>query len=153
MDRGIKYWLRWLVVLPGAIAAGVLAMFPLHWILYSTLRHFVEPYPQLPERMLTPFVIAAVFVWAGSRIAPEYKAEAAVVLFGLWMALLGGFVFLTLSGSTWMGRELHFQGGGVAPVMAFVGAVTGLCVVRKEHKAGDPSHNTPLKPPAEKRGG
>ena len=130
----MKYWLRWLAVLPGALAAGVLTTIPLHWMLYSTLRNFVEPYPQLPERLLTPFAIAVVFVWAGSRIAPEYKTETAVVLFGLWMVLLGGFVFLTLSGGTWMGRELNFQGGAVAPVMAFVGAFTGLYVVRRERK-------------------
>jgi hypothetical protein len=135
MNRGAKYWFRWLAVLPGAIAAGILTTFPLHWILYSTLSNFVEPYPQLPERALTPFAIAAVYVWAGSRIAPEYKAAAAVGLFGLWMALLGGFVFLAFFGGTWMSHDLYFQGGGVAPIMAFLGAFTGLYVVRKQHKA------------------
>jgi len=128
------YWIRWLAVLPGALIAGALAIFLLHWILYATLSNFVEPYPELPERALTPFAIAAVFVWSGSRIAPDYKVEAAVLLFGLWMALLGGFVFLTLSGTTWMGRPMYFQGGGVAPIMAAVGAFTGLYVVRKERK-------------------
>ncbi|MBI4531504.1 MAG: hypothetical protein HY709_08255 [Candidatus Latescibacteria bacterium] len=133
MNR-VKYWLRWLVVLPGALVAGVLATLPLHWILYSTLSNFVEPYPELPERALTPSVIAVVYVWAGSKIAPEYKMETAIGLSGLWMALLGGFIFLTLSDGAWMGRELYFQGGGLAPVMALVGASTGLYVVRRQLK-------------------
>ncbi len=33
----IKYWLRWIAVFPGALLAGLLATFPLHWILYFTL--------------------------------------------------------------------------------------------------------------------
>lgn len=134
MSRGLTYWFRWFAVLPGALAAGLLITFPLHWVMYSTLSNFVEPYPQLPERALTPFAIAAVFVWAGSRIAPECKVQAAVVLFCLWTALLGSFVLLTFSGGEWMGSRLYFQGGGVAPIMAFVGAMSGLYIVRKKPK-------------------
>ena len=132
MNRGFRYWLRWIGVLPGAALAGLLTIFPLHWVLYATLSKFVQPYPQLPERALTPLVIGAVFVWAGSRIAPQYRVEAAVVLFGLWMALLGGFVFLTASGGTWMGQHLNFQAGGLASVMALIGGLVGLYLVRRE---------------------
>jgi len=134
MDRGLKYWLRWIAVLPGAFIAGMLATFPLHWILYSTLSNFIEPYPELPERLLIPFIIAGVFIWAGSRIAPQYKIETSVVLFGLWTFLIGGFVFLTLSGVALMGNQLYFRGGGVATLMAVAGALTALYFVRKEQK-------------------
>ena len=60
--------LRWLVVLPGAIVGVVVALFPLHFVLYQTLTGsgIVEPYPQLPERLLGPLVSALAFVWAGS---------------------------------------------------------------------------------------
>ena len=84
------HWLRWIAVLPGALLGGILMVFPLHWILYNTLSNFIEPYPELPERILTPFVVALGFVALGARIAPERKMEVAVVLFGLWMVLLGG---------------------------------------------------------------
>ena len=131
MNKGIKYWLCWLAVLPGALLAGLCATFPLHWILYSTLSNFVEPYPQLPERILTPFAISGVFVWSGCQIAPEYKIETSVVLFGLLIFVIGGFVFLTLSGGNWMGERLHFQGGGLATGMAIIGALTALYIVRK----------------------
>lgn len=127
-----RYWLRWLAVLPGAILAGILALFPLHWALYLTLISFVRPYPDLPERVLTPLVIGAVFIWAGSRIAPQYRVETAVGLFGLWMALLVAVVYLSLSDGTFMGRRPYFQGSRIVPVAALVGGFVGLYIVRKK---------------------
>ena len=70
MNRDFRYWLRWIAVLPGAAFAGLLALFPLHWALYTTLSKVIEPYPALPERLLIPLVFGAVFIRAGSGIAP-----------------------------------------------------------------------------------
>jgi len=128
----IRYWLRWLAVLPGAILAGILVLFPLHWALYLLLINFVRPYPDLPERILTPLVIGPMFIWAGSRIAPQYRVETAVGLFGLWMALLVGVVYLTVSDGTFMGRRPYFQGSRIVPVAALIGGFVGLYIVRKE---------------------
>ncbi|HIH95964.1 MAG TPA: hypothetical protein HA348_00490 [Thermoplasmata archaeon] len=128
-NKGLKYWLRWLAVLPGALLAGILASFLLHWILYLTLRNetiFIDPYPELPERLLSPFVMATVFIWTGSRIAPEHKFKTSVVLFGLCLFLLGGFIFFALTGANLMGYQLYFQDGGIRLIMAFAGALTGL---------------------------
>jgi hypothetical protein len=150
MKKDFAYWLRWLAVLPGALIGGILASFPLHWILYSTLRNetiFIDPYPELPERILFPFVMATVFVWAGSRIAPEHKFKTSIVLFGIWLFLTGGFVFLTLSGSGWLGYQLYFQGGGIGPVMAVVGAFVGLYIVRRKEKNLPPGSAEPSNPP------
>ncbi len=133
--RNFTYWFRWLAVLPSALLAGIVASFPLHWVLYSTLTSFIEPYPELPERILFPFVMAVAFIWAGSYIAPEHKFKTAIALFGIWIFLLGGFVFLTLTGSELAGRQLYFQGGGIGPIMAVVGAITGLFIVRKKEFA------------------
>lgn len=138
MKKDYIYWLRWLVVLPGALLGGILTSFPLHWILYSTLRNetiFIDPYPELPERILLPLVAAFVFVWAGSRIAPEHKLKTSIVLFGIWLFLSGGVVFLTLYDSGWFGQQLYFQGGIIGPIMAVVGAFIGLFIAgRKEKK-------------------
>lgn len=84
---------RWLLVLPGAVVCAVLALFPLHFVLYQTLTGsgIVEPYPEAPERLLGPLVSALAFVWGGARIAPHHKIETAVVLFGALLLLIGAF--------------------------------------------------------------
>ena len=131
--RGLTYWLRWFGVLPIGLLVGILSTFPLHWSLWNTLSEFVEPYPKLPERLLTPFVIAATFIFVGSRVAPERKAETAVVLFGLQLFLLGALTFLTLTDVNVIGSKLllYFQANGISPIMSFAGSVTGLWIARK----------------------
>ncbi len=125
-----KYWLRWGAVLPGAILGGILLLLPLHWILYSTLRHFIEPYPELPERMLSPLVTAAGFVWLGTRIAPARQMATAWVLSGLWTVVaVAALVFTLLVGHI----GTHQVSVGMAP-MGFIGCAIGLIIARNEAK-------------------
>lgn len=126
-------WARWLAVLPGAILAAFLSSFPLHFALFATLSNFIEPYPEIPERILFPFVAAVVFLWVGARIAPSHRFETSIALFGVWLATWGGVVALTLYGAEVAGRALIFQGGALGPIAAVVGALTGLYVTRREH--------------------
>ncbi len=128
-------WLRWAAVLPAALLAIPLAPFPLHWVLYSSLTGsgFIEPYPQTPERILTPLAISTAFVWAGSRVAPKFKIETAVVLCGLWLLVVGGFVALSLAGAR-VGRiGLTMQYGGLGAVLAVAGAFAGVLTVRHDN--------------------
>ncbi|CAN5335726.1 hypothetical protein BH20ACI1_BH20ACI1_03540 [soil metagenome] len=124
--------LRWIAVLPGAIIAVILSLIPLHLILYIIFTKFVEVYPETPERILAPALISGVFIWVGSQISPTYKFETAIVLFGIWMFLVGGFVFLTFSGGQFYESHLYFQNGGLPTLMAVIGAIIGLFVVRVE---------------------
>lgn len=127
-------WLRWIAVLPAALLAMALSAFPLHFVLYQTLSGWIEPYPEMPERVLLPLVAAAVFVWAGARVAPHHKTETAVALFGLWLLILGAAVGFVLTGGNFGGMQFNAQGGGLAPVMALIGAALGLYIVRKENQ-------------------
>src|SRR6266852_5878703 len=77
--------LRWLAVLPGAVIAGLLVTFPLHWILFQTLGNVAEL-----QRIVAPLAIGVCFIWAGSRIAPTHTFETAAVLFGVCLFSLGG---------------------------------------------------------------
>jgi hypothetical protein len=131
MKKTFKYWLRWVVVLPAALAASIIALFPLHLILYFTLRNWVEPVPELPERLLTPFVVAIVFIWVGTYTAPELKKQTSIVLFSILLFFSGGLIFLTLSDGTWFGNKLYFQAGGIPPVMFIIGAFVGLYISNK----------------------
>ena len=139
--RAITFWARWAAVLPGSILAGLLMTLPMHWILYTTLSQYFDPVPEFPERAISPLVIGATVVWAGARIAPTRPMETAVVLFGLWTLLLGGFAALTLSGAGFAGGQLYFQAGGLASVMAFVGGFVGLLIARNEVSQRAESHH------------
>jgi hypothetical protein len=123
--------------LPGALLASILSTFPLHFALYYTLTEFIDPYPELPERILTPGVLAGTFVWAGAKIAPARKIETAIVLFGLWMLLTGGVLALELFHVEIGHRQIHSNYvPGLGPAVAFIGAVVGFLIVRNE--AEDP---------------
>lgn len=131
MKKTLTYWLRWVAVLPAALAACIIALFPLHLILYFTLRNWVEPVPELPERLLAPFVTAIVFIWSGTFTAPDHKKQTSILLFSILLFFSGGLIFLTLSDSTWFGNKLYFQAGGVPPVMFIIGAFVGLYICNK----------------------
>lgn len=134
MNKGIQNVLRWIAVLPGSIAAGIVTTFLLHYILYFTLTKFVTPYPEFPERALTPFVIAITFIRAGCEIAPSSKLKVGVGLFSIWIFLAGGFIMLTLTGSKWFGKDLYLEAKGVAPILGIIGAFVGLYLVWKKDK-------------------
>ncbi len=131
-------WLRWILVLPVALLAMILSAFPLHFVLYQTLTGsgIVEPYPETPERVLMPLVGAMAFIWAGAGVAPNHKVKMATVLFALWLLLLGVIVVLVLSDVDLSGLQFTIERGGLGPVMALVGAVAGLYIVRKQNANG-----------------
>lgn len=137
MKEKLLYSLRWVAVLPGAILASILATFVLHLSLYYALTQFIDPYPETPERILTPFVMAMVFILTGSQIAPNYKNTTAIILFGFWLFILGGFVFLTMTDSKWLNNKLSFQVGGLPTIMSAVGAIIGVYKARQENNDKD----------------
>lgn len=129
--------IRWIAVLPGAVICALLSTFPLHWVLYGTLTAsgVVEPYPELPERLLTPFAVGLAFVWAGSRIAPSRRVESAAVLFGAWLLLVGAGLALSLTGARIGDSQIHLQWGGLGLAGGMVGAFLGFYLIRREELA------------------
>jgi hypothetical protein len=134
-------FLRWLAVLPGAMIAMFLSMFPLHLVLYQTLTGsgLIEPYPEMPERLLGPLAAAIAFVWAGSRIAPSRKVETAVVLFGASLLLSGAAIAVGYFGARTGSQQFYLRLGGIPAIAGIVGAFVGLYLVRRENSEDEKS--------------
>lgn len=124
--------LRWLAVLPGALLAMVLSPFPLHFVLYQTLTGsgVVEPYPELPERVLMPFVAALAFQWAGVRIAPSRKRLTSFALLILWVIVLLCAVLFVIRNPEIENMSVNFRYGALGPVSAIAGAIVGFLINR-----------------------
>jgi hypothetical protein len=136
MDKGFKYWLSWIGVLPISIIAGVLVTFPVHWVLYWTLSGggspFITPYPEVPEKLLQPFFTALVFVWVASLIAPQHKFKTAVIIAALWIFGAGVTFVIAYLGYHSNDYQLYITAGGLPIIMGIVGAVVGLYLVKKK---------------------
>jgi hypothetical protein len=138
MNKSIQNLLRWIVVLPGCILAGILATFLLHFLLYLTLTKFVTPYPEFPERALTPFVIAITFIWYGCQIAPAHKLKVGITLFAVWIFFAGGLIMSTLTGGKWFGKTMYFEAKGIAALLSIAGAFVGLYLVWRKNAIKEP---------------
>lgn len=136
MDKRFKYWLRWIGLLPISLVAGALITFPIHWVLYGILSGgdspFITPYPELPEKILTPLFTALVIVWVASQVAPEHKFKTAVILGILWIFVAGGAFILGYLGIHFENVQLSLTAGGLPIIMGVVGAVVGLYLVKKK---------------------
>jgi hypothetical protein len=141
---GWKGLLRWIAVLPGAFLAMPLSSFPLHLVLYQTLTGsgIIEPYPEAPERILSPLVATLAFVWVGSRIAPNRKVEAAITLFGLTLLGCGASLALAVSGAHFGNVSYYVRLGGLPIIAGIAGAFIGLYVAYRENVKAKETNQT-----------
>src|SRR5687767_1730186 len=121
--------IRWLAILPGAAAAGILSTFLIRLFLYATLAGFVTPYPEAPEKLLTPFFVSLSFIYTGAVIAPRYQLSVGVVLFSVWIFIAGGLIISSLSGGILFGRFLIVEPNYVSTLMGIAGAFYALYLV------------------------
>ncbi len=134
MKKDFIYWLRWIFILPGALVTSILSTFLLHLILVQTLRHFIEPYPEFPERILTPFVITLTFIWGGCEIAPSNKIKVGFILAILWLIISIFLIYLTKTNKPFFGLDLYLQANGIASILGIIGALVGLIIVKRQIK-------------------
>ena len=136
MSESKKNLLRWIAVIPGSLLAGFLSTFPLHWLLYlayarnGTLLGFIELPPGSNvsiEHFIYPCIIALVFVYTGSEIAPKHKFKTAVVLSVLYLL----FMVSSLFWATRSGLEISLSIRTIGPV---VGLLLGLLIVFRKLK-------------------
>ena len=89
MIEKLKNVLLWIIILPGSFLAGIIILFPVHWILYSTLSHFIEPYPEMPERILGPMATSFIMVKTASHLAPSHKKIVAIIMATILIFIIG----------------------------------------------------------------
>ena len=112
-----------------------LSSFPLHLVLYQTLTGsgIVEPYPETPERLLSPLAATLAFVWAGSRIAPSRKVQTALGLFGLSLLGSGSALALAIVGYRDGNTGFYVRLGGLPIAAGIAGAFIGLYIAYREN--------------------
>jgi len=128
------YWFQWIIMLPGALIAGILSTFPLHWLLYfafannGTILGIVELPPGANisiEYALYPLIIALVFVLAGFEIAPSNNFKVAILLVVLYILFAISMYFLVMKS----GAEIYFQMRSLGSV---IGLLIGLYIIKEK---------------------
>jgi hypothetical protein len=100
----LKHILRWLAVLPGAILAALIVMFPIHWA--ALYIHHFGPFsgplitdeegkglfPSMPleslERFCDALFVPGTLIAIGALIAPRFRLATAILLTLLLVVLI-----------------------------------------------------------------
>jgi len=116
--RDWTYWLRWVLVIPGAVLGAVVSMIPPSLLMYLVMS-MSDEYWQDHDRYtpyLTNFISPAVFVALGPRIAPErdaaYKRATALALFIICLFVVGAAIVGVVLFAAMGGHKRGFGGGG-----------------------------------------
>jgi hypothetical protein len=104
MSEKSKNIFRWVTFLPGGYVAGLLSLFPLHWILYYLLvaggdpdalsiRFFTQLFGEKydlysVENFLSPILLMFVCVLVTYEIAPKFKFIASVSPVVVWFIII-----------------------------------------------------------------
>jgi hypothetical protein len=91
MNQNIKNILRWIAVIPAAVIAAVLILFPIHWVVYFSdfagtwigeiLKHIgFKDINNNVERLLDALFVGGTFVYAGAKMAPTHHFKTAIAL-------------------------------------------------------------------------
>lgn len=124
----MKELLKWLCVLPGAIAASVLSFAIGSLIGYVSTRFFIVGedgrWIWAISRLIANILAGYVFVYVGTMIAPRYKHQISVTLCGvvLIMVTVGITLQLVLHTVNGFWDQVEVYTGGI---LAFIGALTG----------------------------
>jgi hypothetical protein len=135
----LKAALRWIAVLPAALLAAIIVMFPVHWGVQG-LRYYEgedNSFMGIPldtlERFADVFFVPYAFLFVGSYVAPRFKLITTIILL---IVLIGGLTSALL----WLhsaGRYLTVDswfGFGIRVILWIAAACSALLQARQADK-------------------
>jgi ABC-type maltose transport system permease subunit len=89
MNQNIKNILRWIAVIPTALIASILIIFPIRWFVFfsgisetwvaDVLKHIgLTITIDNIERLLNALFVGGTFVYAGAKMAPNHQFKTAI---------------------------------------------------------------------------
>jgi hypothetical protein len=129
--------LRWIAVIPGALLAHLILMFPIHWLVIWLHMKDSEGnngfFALIPEDIMEYGILAFTapfaLIFVGSYIAPKYKLHTGVAMGILWAILFLGSIGFTVGtreveGWNWLRLT-------VTVALGIAGAITGFLYTQK----------------------
>lgn len=124
----MKNILRWIVFLPGAYILGFLATFPLHWSLYYSLTRFIEPYPEFPERCLSPLLFSLVVQISATWIVPTYKKQISILILILHSIIYFFSIVLWVSNNQLVNLGNVYISFNIYTIFGIIGMIIGFII-------------------------
>ena len=122
----MKTILRWILLLPLSLLAAVLVTFFIHWIIYSTLKSFVNPVPEMPEKLLSPLIVGFTIVRVSYFSAPKWNKLIAKIIGLLLIALCIFIIILARAGNEYRGISFNLPYYGIQAAMCPIGVIIAL---------------------------
>jgi len=135
---------RWIAVFPAGIAAAVLVMFPIHWLIVMIAAFGDTPLfgllsARTVEHLVIAFTTPFFIIYVGALTAPMHKNETGVALAITTALMMGCAYVLAFTGgpqfSGW--SSLYF---GATPVLNLAGIATALYTIRRRYRLHESPH-------------
>lgn len=96
--------LRWVVMLPTALLAGLVSHGLVYWVNRLTMSRYLDPDSFFGDASVQFFAKAAmgwVLVYVGARVAPGYRKHVALVMGGIVLLLAGSLLLPFIASGAW----------------------------------------------------
>lgn len=111
-------WLRWGLLAPLSIGAGLLVSSIVGFCLtYITRDESLEAYRHASAPLITSFLSIILAYW----IAPKYKLRTAITMCSLWLLIITLGLLITITDIKLYGQEYELKDGGMAIILTACG--------------------------------
>lgn len=128
----IKYWFRWLAVLPGGFIAGLIV----NYLLLGLILVFIsaEKAEYFLNIFLFPCSANVILVYVGSLIAPQPKMKSLIIVFIITIILVIPLAFIKLPEDKILEVIFPTLDNILKLIMSLIGAGVGFWMAKKTYK-------------------